>query len=124
VSGDDTTPCCSWWPKAVYVVVILGTFLLVGGLAKLMIHYLEGSSPGAARAEERYKNLAEYRQTVAPELENYAMQDPTKGVVRLPMARAMELTVQEWSDAASGRASLLERYNKANPPPPPPPVFE
>jgi hypothetical protein len=38
-------------------------------------------------------------------------------VVRLPVARAMELTVQEWQQPRAARSNLLFRLQRAAPPP-------
>ena len=65
---------------------------------------------------------------MAPILNEYGWQDQDKGFVRVPIKRAMELTVKEWSNPEEGRAKMLERLDEATfvpaPPPEEPSAFE
>jgi hypothetical protein len=112
----------------IYVVAILGCFLIVAGLIWAMRHYTQPEPLGEARVQERRKNLAELRQTEAKQLTEYDWQDKSREIVRLPVitldgrpARAMELTVQEWQNPAAARADLIARVTKATAPAPKPP---
>ncbi|WCJ57827.1 hypothetical protein NXS98_08765 [Fontisphaera persica] len=105
------------WANAAAVVTALATILLLVGL---MIHYTRPPDLNARRAEERAKALAELNAANHEALENYGWVDQTKGVVRLPVTRAMEMVAREWSDPALGRKQLLQRLEKASAKPPPP----
>jgi len=102
-------------------VGILGTFLIAAGLVWVMYRSTHPAPLGADRVQERHKNLAEIRAADAEALNNYAWADQGKGVVRLPIQRAMELTLQEWKNPASARSNLIARVEKATAPAPRPP---
>jgi len=103
-----------------YVVGILGSFLIVALLVLAMRHYARPAPLGANRVEERYKFLQEQRSADARTLDEYDWQDKDKGFVRLPIQRAMELTLQEWQNPAAARTNLISRVEKATAPPPKP----
>lgn len=105
------------WANAVAVVTALGTILLLVGL---MIHYTRPPDLNARRAEERARALAELNAAQQEALETYGWVDQTKGVVRLPVAQAMELVAKEWANPRQGRSNLLHRLEKASAKPPPP----
>ena len=103
----------------------LGTFLIVALLVGAMRHYARPEPVGANRVEERYKNLQEQRAADAKALNEYDWQDKDKGIVRLPVQRAMELTLQEWQNPAAARSNLISRVEKATAVPPPKPnIYE
>jgi hypothetical protein len=54
-------------------------------------------------------------------LGTYEVLDKTKGFVRLPIDRAMELTVEEYKNPAAARTNLVARADKAGAPAPKPP---
>src|SRR5882762_5879766 len=97
-----------------YAVAILGSFLIVYGLVKFMQKYTAPAPVGQARVEERKKFLAELRNESAKVLNSYDWQDQPKGIVRLPIARAMELTLQEYQNPGAARSNLISRADKAN----------
>lgn len=109
---------CKKCKCALNALVIIGVFLIVGWLVRMMIQYTSPAPVGAERAAERRKNLAEQRAMETQVLNNYAWQDQTKGIVRLPINRAMELVQQEWQNPAQGRTELLSRVDKATAVPP------
>lgn len=114
--------CCPDKARAAaYCIGILGTFLIMAGLVRAMYHYTRPASLGADRAELRRKNLTDLKAASAEILDNYAWQDQAKSIVRLPIARAMELTLQEWQNPAAARSNLINRAEKAFAPPPKPP---
>src|SRR5947208_17007060 len=100
----------------------LGTFLIAALLVAAMRHYARPEPVGANRVEERYKNLQEQRAADAKALNEYDWQDKDKGIVRLPVQRAVELTVQEWQKPAAARSNLVARFEKATAVTPPPPA--
>ena len=118
--------CCG--TRMSYVVAVLGAFLVVAGLVWAMKHYTTPPSITAQRAAERAKNLVELRATEKHDMENYGWVDQPKGIVRLTVERAVELTVDGGKDLASARKDLIERVEKATYVPPKAPekpsVFE
>src|SRR2546428_9506268 len=103
----------------VYLIGILGSFLIVAGLVWVLRQYTRPAPLNQARVQERLKNLRELNAQSTEILNNYAWQDASKGIVRLPIDRAIELVLEEWKNPALGRSNLLARLDKANPPPPP-----
>jgi len=106
---------------AIYLVGVLGTFFIVAGLIWIMYYYTQPPPVDAVRAGERRQNLADLNAQTKEQLETYAWGDRTKGIVRLPIARAMDLTVLEWQNPAQARSNLLARLEKATAVVPPPP---
>lgn len=105
----------------VYVIGILGSFLIIAGLVWAMRHYSE-PPPVENRAAVRAKALAELRADEADKLENPGWVDPVKGQVRLPVRVAMQIVLRDWSqNPAAARSNLVERVEKANVAPPKPP---
>ena len=68
--------------------------------------------------EERKKNLAELRAVEAEALNTYGWVDQGKGVVRLPVARAMEITLLEYQNPVAARSNRVARADKAAVPAP------
>jgi hypothetical protein len=120
--------CCAKARCAATAAAILGSLLIVGWLVWLMNVKTAPAPLGQQRAEERRKNLAEAQAVNHDALSTYGWQDPGKGIVRLPIERAMALTLQEWQNPAAARSNLLTRLDKATavPPkaPPKPSEFE
>jgi hypothetical protein len=102
-----------------WVAGILGSFLIIAALVWAMRHYTQPPPLGEDRAAVRAKALAELRAAEADALENPGWVDPTKGLVRLPIAEAMRLVEREWGkDPAAARSNLVARVEKANVAPP------
>src|SRR5438128_10774812 len=101
-----------------YAVGIFGTFLIVAMLVLAMRHYTRPAPVGANRVEERYKFLQDQRAADAKALNEYDWIDKDKGIVRLPVQRAVELTLQEWQNPAAARSNLISRVEKATAVPP------
>jgi len=97
---------------------IFGTFLIVALLVLAMRHYTRPAPVGANRVEERYKFLQDQRAADAKALNEYDWIDKDKGIVRLPVQRAVELTLQEWQNPAAARSNLISRVEKATAVPP------
>jgi hypothetical protein len=110
--------CCDKTKIAVYAVAILGTFLIIAGLTKLMQTRTDAGRVGQEQAEARRKNLAASQAEATQALKNYAWQDQGKGLVRLPIDRAMELSLQEWQNPQAARSNLISRVEKATAPAP------
>ena len=103
---------------AVYLIGIIGSFLILAGLVRLMYHYTKPAPVDQERAKFRSKNLAEYRAATADALGNYGWVDQGKGIVRLPIDQAIELTLQQWKNPAAARSNLVSRAEKAYGAPP------
>ncbi len=94
----------------------LGGLLALYGLVHLMQHYTRPAAVNAARIEERRKALAEQQAADHARLTRYDWSDPRRGILRLPITRAMELTRAEYRDPAAARTNLLDRLEKATVP--------
>lgn len=108
----DKTSTAAWFIGAV------GATLIVGGLAWLIVSKALPPGIDEERAALRTQNLAEARATDAEALTTYAWVDQTKGIVRLPIERAMELSLALGKDPTAGRENLLERLAVATAAPP------
>jgi hypothetical protein len=102
---------------AINAVAIVGVFLIMAGLVWLMYHYTRPAPVDQARWTERKRNLAELNAQNQELLENYGWIDQGRGIARLPVARALELTVKEWRNPAAARTNLLARLERAVPAP-------
>src|SRR5271166_3813381 len=101
----------SCWQKtgtAANLLAILGTFLVMAILVGLMRHYTAVPSLSEDRAAERMKILADFQAANAPLVEKYDWQDKDKGFVRVPVARAKELVLEEWQNPAAAHSNLME----------------
>ena len=106
-----------------YVIAVVGAFLIVGALVWITRSYTEPAPLGNERAQERAKYLAEIRANNDEVLNNYAWQDQTKGLVRLPIDQAMHIVLENYGkDRKAGRADLIAREEKATFEPPKPPA--
>lgn len=108
-------------PTALYVVVVLATFLLMAFLVRQMVKYTAPAPINAARAAARAKDNADIRAAGADQLHNYGYVDQAKGVTRLPIEEAMKLTVQGYQNSAVFHSNLVARVEKATAAPPKPP---
>jgi hypothetical protein len=72
----------------------------------------------ADRAAERAKDLAEIRAAAAQDLDQPGWIDQSRGVVRLPIAVAMEMAAQAGQNPAAARANLIAREQQATAPAP------
>lgn len=115
----DRNCCCG--TRWAYALAVVGALLIVAGLVWAMKHYTTPPNITAARAAERAKILAELRAAEKDAMDNYGWVDKSKGLVRLTVGRAMELTVADWQNPAQAREGLIERVKKATYVPPPPP---
>jgi hypothetical protein len=109
-------------PGLALVAGILGSLLIVAVLAWAMRHYTQPLPLGEDRVAARKKALAELRAAEASELTTYGWVDQGKGVVRLPIAEAIKLTLREWQNPPSARSNLIARVEKATAVPAPPPA--
>ncbi|HTI97279.1 MAG TPA: hypothetical protein VL527_00140 [Dongiaceae bacterium] len=121
--SDQTKSCCGsgkcWSCRgALYGGVFLAALLIVGVLVWAMIHYTQPAPLTEDRVALRKKNLAELQAVNAEALNNYGWVDQSKGVVRLPIAVAMQIALAEWQNPAAARSNLIARVEKATALPP------
>ena len=120
---ESQDACCSpaCRTKAAYFFGALVVLLLGFGINSLLKHYTATGAKAAreARAHERAKAQAELRQATAQELTTTAVLDKAKGVYRIPVTAAMELTLMEYqANAVANRAAFVARVEKITAPPP------
>ena len=72
----------------------------------------------ADSAAVRTKALAEIRATESKSLNNAGWVDESRGIVRIPIATAIQIAAQEWQNPAAARADLIAREEKASAPAP------
>jgi hypothetical protein len=116
--NNDSTQCCQRW---ITPIGVIGALLTMAILVAIMIHYTRPANLNARRAEERAKALAEITAQNQEALTTYGWADQAKGLVRLPVSRAMEIAVQNWQTPSAGRSNLIGRIEKATVVVPPPP---
>lgn len=109
-------PSCSHLKVAVRAVAVILIFFLMPGAIWVMYHYTRPGPIEEPHWTERAKNLADLRAKNQEVLGTFGWVSRERGVVRLPIAQAMELTVKEWQDPAAGRAGLLARLEQSLPP--------
>jgi hypothetical protein len=97
---------------------VLGSFLIVAALVWAMIRYTQPPPLGEDRAAVRKKALADLRAAEADELSTFAWLDQSKGIVRLPIAEALKVTLRDWQNPAAARSNLIARVEKATAVPP------
>ena len=115
-SCENDNSCCGRGFSVTAAVVIV--CLIFAALVWKMQQYTTPAPVGAERAAERAKALADLRAAEADALNNVGWVDPTKGLVRLPIAEALELTEREWQNPAQARSNLFARVEKATALPP------
>lgn len=104
----------------VFVIFITAAFLAMPWW--IHRHKTDVPPPGYARAEERAAALENVKTNGAAVLSTYDWRNKDQGIVRIPIERAKELTVQEWQNPAAARKEMLARAAKAFAPPPKQPV--
>jgi hypothetical protein len=97
-----------------YILAVIGALLVMNYTVKKVREYTQPPALGAERAAERAKALADTRAADSAALTTYAWQKRENDIVRVPIERAMELTLNEWQDPAAGRAKLIENLEKHN----------
>lgn len=96
-----------------YLLAVIGALLVMWLVVREVRQYTTPPPLGTQRAEERAKALADTRAADHAALGSYGWQDKDRGIVRLPLERALELTLAEWQNPAAGRKKLLELSQKA-----------
>lgn len=107
--------------RAAWAAGILGTLLMIAALVVVMIRVTRAPTVDADRVDERYRFLREVRRAESNALNQYAWQDRTREIVRLPIDRALELVEVEWQNPVAARSNLILRVETATAPLPKPP---
>ncbi|MGH7993278.1 MAG: hypothetical protein ACREDQ_07170 [Limisphaerales bacterium] len=96
--------------------------LVVGALILAMKPSTHPPAIDADRAAAWAKALAELRVAESNALDHQGWIDQNRGLVRLPISLAMQITEYEWQNPAVARSNLLARVEKAAAPAPPAPA--
>jgi hypothetical protein len=113
----SSSNCCSSTSKTTlaYLVGGVGSFLIIGALAWLVVRQPVGAVD-AERVAQRVKFRAEVEAASGPKATGYALDADAlaKGnkVYHVPIARALEIAAQEFKDPAAGRAKLIQRLEE------------
>ena len=103
------------WP--VGLIFLIACLVFAG-----MVAALRGNMPvpaiNADRAAVRAKALVEIRATENQALNHAGWIDENRGLVRLPIDLAMQITEREWQNPAAARSDLTARVEKATAPAP------
>ena len=104
----------------IYAITILAVLLIGYLLVRAMRSYVASGPINAKRADERTAARKEVEAASSKELnaEDYAVLNAPNGVVRLPISRAMQLTIQGMQDPAAFRSNMNARVENATKPPP------
>ena len=112
------TASTSKFSLGVYFVGIAGALLIVLILIAAMNSRNRAPAITAARSAERLKARQELDAAGTAMLNDYSWVDQGKGIVRIPIANAMEMLQRDWKNPAAGRSNLLARLEKATAVPP------
>jgi hypothetical protein len=105
----------------IYGLVIIALFFAMFYFTRGMYREHNAGRPGAkARSAERLKARDDLRQKTAAALSNGGPIDTNKGLVRIPIARAMQMTVEAYQNPDDARSNLVARAQKAAAPAPQP----
>jgi hypothetical protein len=103
------------WPVGV-------AFLIACLLFAVIVAAMKYSAPvpaiDADRAAVRAKALSEIRAAETQALNHPGWIDENRGLVRLPVDVAMQITEREWQNPAAARSNLMARIEKATTPAP------
>jgi hypothetical protein len=91
--------------------------ILVGGLFAVLTLVVKLTAPApeidSAAAASRYQALVEIRTNEAAQLSTLGWADQSRGLVRLPIDTAIQLTASKWQNPAAARAELNARAEAA-----------
>jgi hypothetical protein len=90
-------------------------FIVLAILVKFSVHV---PAIDADRNAARAKALAEIRATEDKSLNTAGWINQSRGIVRLPIETAMQITAQTWQNPTQARIDLLSRQENASKPAP------
>src|SRR5881275_2242736 len=96
------------WLGIVLLFLFFGIFVLV--LVAIAPH---GNTYEAKRAPAREEKLKTTRDTANKELDAYAWVDKAKGVARIPIDRAMQLTLRDLASKKPAPANAIEAVSSS-----------
>ena len=105
----------SVWPVGVGFLIACFLFVAIAVKVKWSVPV---PAIDADRAAVRAKALAEIRVAESQALNHPGWIDENRGLVRLPIDVAMQITAREWQDPAAARSNLTVRVEKATAPAP------
>ena len=112
-------PCCDWAKTAAYVLGIAGALLFMAYLVWVMYRYNRPEEDGtAARPAERRQALRDMRAADQQSLTSYGWVNKEREIARIPVERAMEMTLRLWQNPQAARSDLVARAERAYPAPP------
>lgn len=114
--GTYNTP--GGFKLTVYGLIVIIGFLAMFYMARSMYHENRPQPINAARAAERKSTRLELTAKAEEALKTSGWVDQQKQIVRLPIARGMELVVQGYANPEAAHANLVERSKKASAPAP------
>jgi len=103
----------------------LGFIIACLMVAALILAMKQASHPPAIDADAaaaRVKALTDLRAAEANALNNPGWIDQNRGLVRLPISLAMQISENEWQNPVAARSNLIARVEKAAAPAPPAPA--
>jgi hypothetical protein len=103
-----------------WMIGVIGTLAIMAIMVTVLLRVTRPEDLAAIRARERLQFLEEVQAAEALAISRYAWQDQAKGLVRVPIERAMELVIKEWQDPAAARSNLIARVEVATALPPEP----
>ena len=103
---------------AVYGIVILAAFWIMGYIVRDSFRELNPGPINQSRAAERIEARKKITAEALDALKNGGTADPARGIIRLPIDRAMQLTVQAYQNPETALTNWVARAQKAAAPPP------
>ena len=103
------------WPVGAAFLIAC---LLFAGIVAAVKYSTPIPAIDADRAAVRSKDLAEIRANETQALNNPGWIDENRGLVRLPISLALQITEREWQNPAAARSNLTARVEKATAPAP------
>jgi hypothetical protein len=94
------------------------TCFLFAGIVAVVKWSVSVPAIDANRAAVRTKALAETRAAETQALNNPGWIDENRGLMRLPISVALQITEREWQNPAAARSNLMARVEKATAPAP------
>ncbi|MBM3822105.1 MAG: hypothetical protein FJ404_04285 [Verrucomicrobia bacterium] len=116
---SQETGCCSCGPAAARIFGGLAAFLVLAAMVGVVRHYSTPAPVGVEKTALREKNLKEIQAAGVEALGHYAVLDPAKGLVRIPVTDAMKAVEAGYKNPTAFRSDMMARLVKAYPPPPP-----
>lgn len=99
-----------------YGILIAASFFILFYITRDMYRENNPGRVNSARAAERIKARDDLRAATSAALASGGPIDTNRGIVRIPIARAMQMTVDAYQNPDAFRANLTSRVAKATAP--------